>query len=312
MTPAVVNTPTVTISPSSVSLGIQSGSSVFTYPTNVNDRWFTLNISPNQSITYTATPSVNWLKVNSPGTTESNGGTAVGLTPQGSNLTPGIYTGTITFSPSGSSNFISQIVTVTLNVTAATTLVPTCSTSGFDSTTGFRCGCNSSTGYSSVTGEFCGTTPIIQPTPTPILPIAPVCTNGFNPTNGFRCGCNSTSGFSSISGESCSVVPTYPSGCYSNSGYSTMTGDSCGENTNPTLIHTTPVTPSSSCTITSTLIIGSTGDDVACLQLRIGLISDGKFGPRTQIAVKAFQANAGLKADGVVGPMSIAALEIAN
>jgi peptidoglycan hydrolase-like protein with peptidoglycan-binding domain len=48
------------------------------------------------------------------------------------------------------------------------------------------------------------------------------------------------------------------------------------------------------------------------MQLLIGLISDGKFGPRTQIAVKAFQANAGLKPDGVVGPKSIMALEVAN
>ncbi|MDD5720822.1 MAG: peptidoglycan-binding domain-containing protein [Candidatus Pacebacteria bacterium] len=72
------------------------------------------------------------------------------------------------------------------------------------------------------------------------------------------------------------------------------------------------VTVSSNCTINSTLRIGSTGDEVACLQLHLGLISDGKFGTRTQIIVKAFQANAGLKADGVVGPRSIKALEVSN
>lgn len=48
------------------------------------------------------------------------------------------------------------------------------------------------------------------------------------------------------------------------------------------------------------------------LQSRIDLISDGKFGPRTLIAVKAFQTNAGLKADGIVGPKSVAFLEVAN
>ena len=72
------------------------------------------------------------------------------------------------------------------------------------------------------------------------------------------------------------------------------------------------VTVSSNCTINSTLRIGSTGDEVACLQLHLGLISDGKFGPRTQIVVKAFQANAGLSVDGVVGPRSIQALEVSN
>jgi peptidoglycan hydrolase-like protein with peptidoglycan-binding domain len=70
--------------------------------------------------------------------------------------------------------------------------------------------------------------------------------------------------------------------------------------------------PSSTCIITNTLMIGSSGDDVACLQLRIGLIPDGRFGPRTQIAVKAFQTNAGLTADGVVGSMSVKALEVSN
>lgn len=39
--------------------------------------------------------------------------------------------------------------------------------------------------------------------------------------------------------------------------------------------------------------------------------ADGKFGRRTETAVKAFQANSGLKADGIVGPRTWEALDAA-
>lgn len=137
-----------------------------------------------------------------------------------------------------------------------------------------------------------------------ILPPTPICSSsGYDTNTGFRCGCTSTRGYSSTTGESCGLE-NFPSGCNSVYGYSTTTGVRCDGN--PTS------TPTTTCTITSTLRLGSSGADVSCLQSRIGLISDGKFGPRTLIAVKAFQANAGLKADGVVGPKSISALEVAN
>lgn len=168
-----------------------------------------------------------------------------------------------------------------------------CSTSGFDSSTGFLCGCTSNVGWSTTTGNSCS-------------------------VGNLPAGCNSTDGFSTVTGNRCDgiymppVSVSYPSGCTSTSGFSTTTGESCGGNTNSYPTYNPPSTPSSSCTITSTLRLGSTGSDVACLQLHIGLISDGKFGLRTQIAVKAFQVNAGLVADGVVGPRSIAVLEVAN
>ena len=165
---------------------------------------------------------------------------------------------------------------------------------GYDVNTGFRCGCTSTSSYSAYDGKSCA------PTTTP--PIYE-CKNGYDMTTGFRCGCTSTRGYSSTNGESCGMG-TFPSGCTSNLGYSTTTGELCNGKTT--------ITPITTCTITSTLRLGSTGADVSCLQSRIGLISDGKFGPRTLIAVKAFQANAGLKADGVVGPKSISALEVAN
>lgn len=164
---------------------------------------------------------------------------------------------------------------------------------GYDVNTGFRCGCTSTSGYSSYDGNSCA------PTTTP----TPVCKNGFDSTTGFRCGCTSTQGYSAYDGKSCRLE-TLPSGCTSVYGYSSTTGELCNGKTT--------ITPITTCTITSTLRLGSSGADVSCLQSRIGLISDGKFGPRTLIAVKAFQANAGLKADGVVGPKSISALEVAN
>ncbi len=66
----------------------------------------------------------------------------------------------------------------------------------------------------------------------------------------------------------------------------------------------------------SLLMFGSHGVDVAELQLRLNLKStpgpvlvvDGAFGSKTQAAVKAFQANARLKPDGVAGTDTQAAL----
>jgi hypothetical protein len=211
---------------------------------------------------------------------------------------------------------------------------------GFSSTTGSPCDgsakpiypyepeCLSSQGYSTTTG-LCNTFVRLNPT---IIP-----------------GCTSTLGVSSTTGVSCDSTPSYPSGCYSYAGFSSTTGLACDGSTTPSItpvvnssgtgyVSTIPAatnisntnasitsspntdtilpsqtsTPPPTCTVSSTLRIGSKGDDVACLQSLIGLVSDGKFGLRTQIAVKAFQANAGLKADGVVGPKSIAALEVEN
>src|SRR3989338_3390551 len=62
------------------------------------------------------------------------------------------------------------------------------------------------------------------------------------------------------------------------------------------------------CSITSTLRLGSTGAEVVCLQQSLGgLTADGKFGPATQAAVIAWQTNENLTADGVFGPLSNAA-----
>lgn len=59
---------------------------------------------------------------------------------------------------------------------------------------------------------------------------------------------------------------------------------------------------------------GSTGPDVVILQRALGVLaSDGDFGSITETWVKAFQGASGLKADGIVGPMTweqVDALEV--
>jgi putative chitinase len=49
------------------------------------------------------------------------------------------------------------------------------------------------------------------------------------------------------------------------------------------------------------LKLGSVGDDVVKLQQKLGVDPIGKFGPKTEAAVKAWQAQNGLTADGIVG-----------
>jgi putative chitinase len=49
------------------------------------------------------------------------------------------------------------------------------------------------------------------------------------------------------------------------------------------------------------LKLGSEGEDVKKLQIKLGLEAIGKFGPKTDAAVKAWQTANGLTADGIVG-----------
>lgn len=49
------------------------------------------------------------------------------------------------------------------------------------------------------------------------------------------------------------------------------------------------------------LKVGSTGEEVKKLQAKLGLVTDGSFGPKTAEVVKAWQAQNGLTADGIVG-----------
>ncbi len=56
------------------------------------------------------------------------------------------------------------------------------------------------------------------------------------------------------------------------------------------------------------LKLGSEGEDVKKLQIKLGVDPIGKFGPKTDAAVKAWQSANGLAADGVVGPATWAKL----
>jgi len=58
----------------------------------------------------------------------------------------------------------------------------------------------------------------------------------------------------------------------------------------------------------ATLRVGSSGPAVARVQRALGVPADGRFGPQTQGAVRAFQRTHGLPADGVVGPRTAARL----
>src|SRR5215208_1438687 len=56
------------------------------------------------------------------------------------------------------------------------------------------------------------------------------------------------------------------------------------------------------------LRVGSQGDLVAHVQTKLGVVSDGIFGPLTDAAVRRYQLSAGLDVDGIVGPSTWASL----
>lgn len=60
-----------------------------------------------------------------------------------------------------------------------------------------------------------------------------------------------------------------------------------------------------------TIRYGSRGPDVTKLQETLGLRADGIFGPETEAALKQKQAGLGLEADGVAGPRTWAGLGLA-
>ena len=55
---------------------------------------------------------------------------------------------------------------------------------------------------------------------------------------------------------------------------------------------------------------GDEGEAVRQLQIKLGVEVVGKFGPKTEEAVKAFQKKNGLTADGIAGPATLAKLGI--
>jgi len=67
--------------------------------------------------------------------------------------------------------------------------------------------------------------------------------------------------------------------------------------------HTRPLIPAAdSVTGKPTLKRGARGEDVKIVQKKVGVEDDGKFGPGTEAAVRAFQRVNDLVGDGIVGP----------
>ena len=58
--------------------------------------------------------------------------------------------------------------------------------------------------------------------------------------------------------------------------------------------------------------IGSNGDVVKQIQLKLGITSDGNFGPGTEKSVKEWQAKHGLTPDGIVGPTTLEKMGITS
>ena len=133
------------------------------------------------------------------------------------------------------------------------------------------------------------------------------------PTPTTIAGCNGSTGFSTTTGQSCSgntvvVTTTTPvsiPGCNNGtSGFSITSGGSCAGNTS------TVTTTTSYNFGTVTLRNGSTGSGVMALQnflnrfLNLGLVVDGRLGPKTIAVIKKWQASKGLVADGLIGPQT--------
>jgi len=131
-------------------------------------------------------------------------------------------------------------------------------------------------------------------------------------------GCVAGQAFSTTNGKSCTVsatpaVPATPAsipGCGNGtSGFSTATGQSCAGNTG-SVGKGSSVSSGPYNFGTTTLKNGSKGESVKELQrflnkvLNLGLVVDGKLGPKTIAVIKKWQKDNGLVADGLVGKLT--------
>ena len=55
---------------------------------------------------------------------------------------------------------------------------------------------------------------------------------------------------------------------------------------------------------------GTSGDSVRKMQTALGIAADGKFGPGTEKALRAYQQKMGLVADGMAGPRTLEKMQI--
>ena len=144
-----------------------------------------------------------------------------------------------------------------------------------------------------------------------VPPVTTVTTTTTTPTTATISGCDSrTTGFSTVTGQSCSgntttvttTVPVVIAGCNNGTtGFSTVSGVSCANN--GASVSTTTSYNFGSVTLKN----GSRGAAVMELQrflnkfLNLGLVVDGKLGPKTIAVIKQWQKAHGLVADGLIG-----------
>lgn len=72
-----------------------------------------------------------------------------------------------------------------------------------------------------------------------------------------------------------------------------------------------PLIPATDAASRPTLRRGDAGEPVKDVQRAVGVADDGRFGPRTEAAVREFQRANGLVPDGIVGPKTWAAIDAA-
>jgi len=233
--------------------------------------------------------------------TASNPGTFTFQSPDGFSLA---NNGSISQACSGATNSVTMtagVGPVIITPNPAATVCPVTATSSGNGGTG-------------LTGGSGTTTSPPATTPSPTIMVTPV-----TPSTTTISGCNNGSiGFSTVSGQPCAgnlnIETTVIPGCNGTLGFSTVTGQSCVNNfttttTPPVTLGSTPenTTPTSYNFGTVTLKNGSTGNAVEELQeflnrfLNLGLVVDGRLGPKTIAVIKKWQKAHGLVADGLIG-----------
>jgi Putative peptidoglycan binding domain len=107
-------------------------------------------------------------------------------------------------------------------------------------------------------------------------------------------------------------------GVFSSGGHTATPPPTTTTTTTTTTAQTTPApAPKPVPAPTTNLKPGDTGAQVKTLQRALATLGyspgkvDGDYGPSTQAAVEKFQASAGIKADGIVGPETLKALQTA-
>jgi hypothetical protein len=136
-------------------------------------------------------------------------------------------------------------------------------------------------------------------TPPVVPPVTPPVVSPETPQ-----GCSGGNLFNTSTGNACVNNPAVPEGCGGGKAFSPVNGQACPASSTTTDTTTTTTTYNFG---TATLKNGSKGAAVMELQrflnakLNLGLVVDGKLGPKTIAVIKNWQKANGLVADGLIG-----------